>query len=171
VRSGFAGKCVPVASVSGWQAESQKRQLSVRDREDFRCNRSTAAQENYHTCEGQGRTSGATGPQLHRKITIHVRDREDFRCSRSTAARKITILVRDREDFRCSRSTAARKITIHVRDREDFRCSRSTAARKITIHVRDRGGLQVQQVHSCTGNYRKCGGQGGLGSVSNETII
>jgi hypothetical protein len=92
MRSGFAGKCVPVASVSGWQAESQKRQLSVRDREDFRCSRSTAAQ----------------------KITIHVRDREDFRCSRSTAARKITIHVRDKEDFRFSRSTAARKITINV---------------------------------------------------------
>ncbi len=60
MRSGFADKCVPVVSVSGWQAESQKRQLSVRDREDFRCSRSTAA----------------------RKITIHVRDREDFRCSR-----------------------------------------------------------------------------------------
>jgi hypothetical protein len=98
-------KCVPVASVSGWQAESQKRQLSVRDKEDFRCSRSTA------------------------------------------------------------------EITIYVRDREDFRCSRSTAARKITIHVRDRGGLQMQQVHSCTGNYHTYEGQGGLGSVSNETII
>jgi hypothetical protein len=109
----FAGKCVPVASVSGWQAESQKRQLSVRDREDFRCSRSTA------------------------EITIHVRDRE-FRCSRSTAARKITIHDRDREDFRCSKSTTTQKITIYVRDREDFRCRRSTVARKITIHMRDR---------------------------------
>ncbi len=70
MRNGFADKYVPEVSVSGWQAENQKRQLSVRDREDFRCSRSTA------------------------EITIHVRDREDFRCSRSTA--EITIHVRGR---------------------------------------------------------------------------
>ncbi len=52
------------------------------------------------------------------------------------------------------------KITIHLRDRQDFRCSKSTAERKITIHVRDRGGLQVQEVHSCTENYHTCDGQG-----------
>jgi hypothetical protein len=38
--------------------------IHVRDREDFRCSRSTA------------------------EITIHVRDREDFRCRRSTAAQE-----------------------------------------------------------------------------------
>ncbi len=80
-----------------------------------------------------------------------------------SCTRKITIHVRNREDFRCSRPTAARKITIHVRDRENFRCSRSTAAQENYHTCEGQGGLQVQQVHSCTGkNYHTCEGKEGL---------
>jgi hypothetical protein len=81
---------------------------------------------------GQGTTSSAAGPQLHRK-NYHTCEGQ----GRTSVAAQVHSCIG--------------KITIRVRDKEDFRCSRSTAERKITIHVMDRGGLQVQQVHSCTG--------------------
>ncbi len=104
----------------------------MRDREDFRCSRSTA----------------------ERKITIHVRTGRSSQVQQvHSCTGTITIHMRDREDFRCSRSTAAQKITINVGGRGDFKCSRSTTARKITINEGGRGRLQVQQVHNCTENY------------------